>query len=317
VTRPDERKMRTTLNGFYQFLCGEMTLFEFGSWLHEHNDVEEIIGKTGYNDLLSGDFYDDSVEINNQLRRRLVEIHQQCGPALLEKEMGRRLLCTFLSGKLDAINFVEEMNYLLQRGQDWIPVYFVGLLSEMDNNRLLPTEPAKLQTVANELLSEYFPGEDCSSATSPMPYLNYLHNEDSRVRLQRKQMWIPPKGPQKPPRELPRQNPRVPFYDEYMQELKNNPRAYGVEAEAIVVDCGSTRKGLPEWEDSDMAFHFWTYEYEYRDPNTGETQKYQDTLIFTASIWGTWFTKYNVGFRFQVRYHKRVPSVHILLHNFD
>lgn len=87
----------------------------------------------------------------------------------------------------------------------------------------------------------------------------------------------------------------------------------GEDAVAVVIKCGTTGNV----EDSDMIIHYWIYEYEYRMFGSNKIRKHQDVIEFWASGYGEWFQKYDVGFRFPVRYNEYLPKQHIRLHNFD
>ena len=91
---------------------------------------------------------------------------------------------------------------------------------------------------------------------------------------------------------------------------------YG-EAEAIVIDMGTTKEGLPKWEDSDVYYHWWIYEYDCPIPGTDEKQKFTGKVKFTASGYGGWFIKYPKGFKFTVRYNKANPAQHSRMNDFD
>lgn len=86
---------------------------------------------------------------------------------------------------------------------------------------------------------------------------------------------------------------------------------YG-ETEAVVVDFGATQEGLPRWEDNDVYYHWWIYEYEYSVPETAEKQKFTGKIKFTASgyAYHLWFSKYPKGFKFIVRFNKANPAQH-------
>ena len=90
-----------------------------------------------------------------------------------------------------------------------------------------------------------------------------------------------------------------------------------VSAEAVVVSCGE--ESIPASEDCDSEFclYYFNYEYEYRVPGTDEIRKHRDKVKFSGSVWGGWLTKYDIGFRFPIRYNKDDPTRHIRLHNFD
>lgn len=87
----------------------------------------------------------------------------------------------------------------------------------------------------------------------------------------------------------------------------------GEDAVAVVIKCGTTGNV----EDSDMIIHYWVYEYEYRMFGSNKIRKHQDVIEFWASGYGQWFQKYDVGFKFPVRYNEYLPKQHIRLHNFD
>lgn len=89
------------------------------------------------------------------------------------------------------------------------------------------------------------------------------------------------------------------------------------ETEATVVELGGTREGLAKWEDDDMAYHFWIYEYTCLQPDTAELHTFRGRIRFVGSIFGNWFQKYPKGFKFPVHYNKADPAHHIRLHNFD
>jgi hypothetical protein len=89
------------------------------------------------------------------------------------------------------------------------------------------------------------------------------------------------------------------------------------EAEATVINFGATRDGLPRWEDDDMYYHWWVYEYECVVQGTDEKQKFTGELKFVASAYGGWSKKYPKGFKFIVRYNKANPVQHSRMNDFD
>lgn len=104
------------------------------------------------------------------------------------------------------------------------------------------------------------------------------------------------------------------IYDCYPPERNTViPPDAGAETVAVVTDCGTEGKVV----DSDMILHYWIYRYEYRVPGKDKIKKHFDIISFLGSGWGSWFEKYNVGFRFPIRYNRYCPKEHIRLHNFD
>jgi len=87
---------------------------------------------------------------------------------------------------------------------------------------------------------------------------------------------------------------------------------------AVIISCDTTQKGLDLNEcDSDIVYHYWIYEYEYRVPGKDEIRKHTDKVQFTASVFGRWFEKYHEGTRFPIRYDKADPTRHIRLDDFE
>jgi hypothetical protein len=97
------------------------------------------------------------------------------------------------------------------------------------------------------------------------------------------------------------------------EEQTDIPSDAGVDTVAVIIKCGTT--GIVV--DSDMMMHYWKYEYEYRVPGKDKIKKHRDTISFLGSAWGNWFGKYDVGFKFPIRYNKYSPKKHIRLHKFD
>ncbi len=115
---------------FERTLYGELSGSEFEEWLYQHPGTEAIIGSDFYAALLAFDFHKKAAA--RSLRELILEIYNRIRPGRLYHDRARRLANGIIDGELDLLECIRGLASLRQQGNEWIPIEFVGIDSELD-----------------------------------------------------------------------------------------------------------------------------------------------------------------------------------------
>ena len=110
---------------FYLFVSNEIDAKDFKKWICSAEDLESVIGKTTYFDLLSFDYSNKRAvaELGASLTR-LIEVHN---PGELAKEQAKRVLRGMLDGHINMAIGCRKLSALWNQKNEWIPVIFCQL----------------------------------------------------------------------------------------------------------------------------------------------------------------------------------------------
>lgn len=114
---------------FLQFCNGELAPPEFEAWICAAGEVEPLIGRTEYLDLISADYTGRDLAAKRDLCRRILEQHH---PGAFDRYRVTRLLAAMLADDESLLDGLRELVRLRRQGCGFIPIEFVGMESETD-----------------------------------------------------------------------------------------------------------------------------------------------------------------------------------------
>lgn len=136
-----------------RFLDGELSLEEFEKWVYDNPGIERALGSSRYLDLVSFEF--DQRHALHDLSSLVASIYDEARPGLLARDRARRLARGLLDGGIDLAAAVRGLATLHNDGNEWIPIVFVGIDSELDEvpqeSQYPLWEPNALQARLREL----------------------------------------------------------------------------------------------------------------------------------------------------------------------
>jgi len=115
---------------FDRFLTRELTLPEFEQWAYSSRQLELALGKR-YTDLISIDFK-NSHALHN-VAQFVRAVYEEIRPGCLARDRASRLARGILDESIDLVTSVRLLARLYAEGNEWIPVIFYGIESELDD----------------------------------------------------------------------------------------------------------------------------------------------------------------------------------------
>jgi len=112
--------------------AGDLDLRAFERWLHETPDVEAVLGRDGWLEMIARNYRERSALHDTQQQIERLYAERRAGQ--LPRDRARRVAGEFLDGRRDLWSTCRHLARLWTDGHEtWIPIEFVGIDSELDD----------------------------------------------------------------------------------------------------------------------------------------------------------------------------------------
>jgi hypothetical protein len=115
---------------FCNFLEGKQDSATFEKWLCLSPNLEIVLGKTTWLELVSTNFQNAAEA--HELREKITKLVEQHNPGHLIHEQVKSILEGMLNGTMDLVSGCRRLSKYWNQQNEWIPVIFVGYDSELD-----------------------------------------------------------------------------------------------------------------------------------------------------------------------------------------
>jgi hypothetical protein len=116
---------------FCEFITGEIKPADFERWICAEPNLDSILGKTAWLDLVSINIQDACGQA--ELKEKASQIVEQHNPKHLIRVRVKKLLKGMLDGTVDLVSGCGQLSTFWNQQEEWIPVAFVGYYSEFDD----------------------------------------------------------------------------------------------------------------------------------------------------------------------------------------
>jgi hypothetical protein len=114
-----------------RFLAHDISLRELNEWVLSHPDTEQELGHKHYLALISADV--SRPQAQNDIEKLVAASYEASRPGRLLYDRAARLAGAIVSGEADFLSFVSALARMHSEGNEWVPIIFVGIISEYDD----------------------------------------------------------------------------------------------------------------------------------------------------------------------------------------